>query len=275
MNVDRATPPPRALLVVGLAVAACWPGTGGIGTAEADTLEHRLTRIERLIDSGVLRDLLERMEANERELRDLRDQVERLGHELERERLRQRDLYRDLDRRVQALEGTAPRGASPQAAPPSAAPAPAGEPPAPPAQTTAMQPSDGSTPAVQAAEEVQAYRQARNLLLEERRPEAAIAAFQRFLEDHPQSRYRPNALYWMAEAYYGKRDYQRALRGFQHLIDRFPDSDKAPDARLKLGYTLISLGRLEEARTVLQEIVDRYPGTSVARLAAQKLRQLR
>ncbi len=239
--------------------------------AAPDTLEQRLGRLERLVDSGVLRDLLDRVEASEREIRELRDQVERLTHELERERLRQRDLYRDLDRRVQTLEGGPAAGAA------GAGSAPPPERPAQPPSSQAAPPaSEAPSPSAppQPGDEMQAYRHARNLLLEERRPDAAIAAFQRFLQTHPESRYRPNALYWMAEAYYGKGDYARALEGFQRLLERFPNSDKAADARLKLGYTHFALGNRAQARKVLQEVVNRYPNSSVARLAEQKLRQL-
>jgi tol-pal system protein YbgF len=236
---------------------------------QAASVEQRLARVERLLDSGVLRDLLDRVEANERELRDLRDQVERLTHELERERLRQRDLYRDLDRRVLRIEGGKPSvpetagTATPPETDANAGLRPAAPPvPAPPA-------------AAASSDEGQAYRQARNLLLEERRPDAAIAAFERFLREHPESRYRANALYWLAEAHYGKGDYEGALRGFQALIGQYPDSDKAADAKLKLGYTFLALGRREEARRILQEVVEQHPDSSVARLARQKLRQLR
>ncbi len=227
--------------------------------ASGGSIEQRLQRIERLVDSGVLRDLLDRAQANEREIRALRDQVERLAHELERERLRQRDLHRDLDRRVQRLEGAA--------APINVLPSPA----ATPADTS---PATRLTPA-QPTDEVQAYRQARNLLLEDRQPSAAIAAFERFLQTYPRSRYRANALYWMAEAHYGQGDYARALEGFRDLIAQFPTSDKAADAKLKLGYTYLALGDRTQARKVLEEVVAQYPNSSVARLARQKLRQLR
>ncbi len=271
MNADRPTSGFAAVLGAAAGLLFCLLPT--VPASAAGTMEQRLARLERLLDSGVLRDLLDRVEANERELRELRDQVERLTHQLDRERLRQRDLYRDLDRRVQALEGGAP--AMPQAG--ASTPAEVSEPGA---ATTPqpLRPAAPQAPPVAAAppqDEMQAYRQARDLLLEERRPDAAIAAFERFLQNHPQSRYRANALYWMAEAYYGKGDYERALQGFQQLIEQFPASDKAADAKLKLGYTYIALGRRDEALRVLQEVVDQYPASSVARLARQKLRQLR
>ena len=70
----------------------------------------------------------------------------------------------------------------------------------------------------------------------------------------PTVKYSANAQYWLAEANYVTKRYERALNEFQTVIDRYPTSSKLPDARLKIGYTQYELGQYEESRVTLTRL---------------------
>jgi tol-pal system protein YbgF len=115
------------------------------------------------------------------------------------------------------------------------------------------------------------YQQAFNLLRQSQY-DSAIRAFQEFLAIHPNDRYSDNAQYWLAEAYYVKRDFAQALNEYNNVVENFPQSQKVNDALLKTGFTLHELGRLDEARSRLQELMEKQPGTTIARLADERLK---
>ena len=100
---------------------------------------------------------------------------------------------------------------------------------------------------------------------------AAIAGFRRFPARVPdQHALADNAQYWLGEAYYVTRDYDRALTAFTRVGQLWPDSRKAPDAALKLGYTQFELKRFAAARSHARGRVQQSLAgfTEAARLAA-------
>jgi tol-pal system protein YbgF len=122
--------------------------------------------------------------------------------------------------------------------------------------------------------EQEAYDQA-FLALRETRYADAAEGFDRFLRDHPESTFAPNALYWLGEVYYVTRDFETALDQFERLQQTYPDSGKQPDAVLKIGFSHYELGQWERARAALEEVIAEYPGTNYSRLAENRLRTMR
>lgn len=242
-------------------------------------LDARLTRAERLLDNQALVDMYQRLGTLQKEVQVLRGENERLAHELELVKARQRDLYLDIDRRLQGeaalrppLVASPPRvsvdqgPSGPSASPPVSAPVGA---------PAVAQPDAGPLAVAPAADgaDHKAYRQAFDML-REGRYEQAIDAFARFLKAYPQSPYAANARYWQAEAYYVIGDFPAARAGFEQVIKDYPDSDKAPDAALKLGFSQYELGQWEAARKRLEDVRRRYPDATVARLAADRLQRM-
>lgn len=221
----------------------------------------------------LLRDMLERLDRMGRELQELRGENERMRHELDTVLERQRQNYLEIDRRLYELEQS--RGASGSPDPAISGPLEAGTAEGV-TQEGAGTGSTGGPPVPEAtAIEAAEYQAARRLLLSGGRQEETIDAFTRFLRDHPDSVYAANAQYWLAEAYYGAGDYPQALAAFGEVVSRYPDSAKVADARLKTGYTYSAMDRSQEAEQALSEVIRDYPNTGVARLAQQKLRDLR
>lgn len=102
----------------------------------------------------------------------------------------------------------------------------------------------------------------------------AIAGFRNFIERYPGHDHADNARYWLAEAYYDKRDYRLALAEFRKVVSDYPGGNKVPDALLKIGFCHVGLGELDDARAALRRVVQTYPGSSPAALAAERLESL-
>ena len=243
--------------------------------------ERRLNRLENIVNSGQLAQILQQLNTLSEEIRQLRGQIETQGHRLDELRKRQRNLYADLDRRIRELEiaGTqAPQGGGEEgtgetatAAASSAAGAAASGSAA---GAEAMGGTEVATADAEQPRDPQAERNAYDAafqLLREGRYEEAADAFGSFLEKFPDGPYADNAQYWLGEARYVTRNFEPALAAFRSVLEQHPGSAKVPDARLKLGYTLYEMGRYQEARQVLQGVIDKHPDSAVARLAEERL----
>ncbi|WP_275097304.1 tol-pal system protein YbgF [Sedimenticola hydrogenitrophicus] len=245
---------------------------------------------------AAMADLVLRVDALQREVQQLRGEIEVQNHAMDALKKRQRDLYLDVDQRINQLaHGSAPTTgmAPPAATPPDAgavvaaetppgapgtdaesgsAPPPAAEPP--PVATA----DTGEVPAPQPAlaapidtvAEERDYKAAFSLLMQ-RRYDEARSAFQAFLARYGAGGYADNAQYWLAEASYVTRDFDVALEGFQKVVNEYPNSSKVPDAMLKSSFIHYEKQQWSEARDILQRLVTLYPSSTASRLATQRL----
>jgi len=215
-------------------------------------LERRLETIERIMDNQSLVALSQQVSALERRADQLQGQAETLEYNSEDTADRQRQLYADLDTRIQELERSLQaRGGNVLDGgilPPGQLPVPGG--------------SDRYN-----------YQVAFELLKEERYDMAA-AAFKQFLLEFHGSELVDNAQYWLAESYYASNQFEQALRDFQVVIDEHPRSGKVPDALLKMGFCNYNLKRWDAARVTLTRVQADYPETTAARLAGQYLNRM-
>jgi tol-pal system protein YbgF len=102
----------------------------------------------------------------------------------------------------------------------------------------------------------------------------AEASFQRFLQGFAGTDLADNALYWIGEARFARRDFRGALAAFRETIDRYPAGNKIPDSLLKAGDALEQLGDIEGARQSYSEVQRRFPETALALIAAERLAKL-
>lgn len=234
-------------------------------------LQERVQRLERVVGNQALVDMLRRLEELQLEVQTLRAQVEELGHGLEGMQSRQRDIYLDVDRRIQQMEGRGGPASSLPDAGLGAGPAAAGS--APEGDGVGAGLTATAPPAADAASARAAYEQAFGAL-REGRYEQAISGFERFVADYPQSEYAGNAQYWLGEANYVTRRFERAIQEFNKLITHYPDSAKVPDAHLKIGFTYYELGKWADARRALTQVQNRHSNSAAARLAAERLSRM-
>jgi tol-pal system protein YbgF len=100
---------------------------------------------------------------------------------------------------------------------------------------------------------------------------AAIASFESFFKNSPQSDYAANALYWIGECHYSLSDLPNAKTAFMKVADSYPNSSKAPDALLKLGYTLSAMKEHDKATASFEKIITAYPSSPAAIRARERL----
>lgn len=259
--------------------------------ANADDVEQRLERVERLLKSQSLVDLFDRIESIQKELQGLRGATETQAHEIKGIKDRQRELYLDIDRRLRQIER---RTASTIPPPVSTAPLtgptqppvipPITTPPANPGQNqvTGVAPSQPAAPPVvgvttppgDSAQEGAEYRKAFNLLKEGRYAQS-IQNFHVFLGKYPNGSNSAKAQYWLGEAHYVTRAFKTAIVEFRKVIDNYPNSSKVADAMLKIGYCYYELKDMNNARRVLTDVKVRFPKTTAARLAENRLQSIK
>ena len=226
-------------------------------------LEARVIRIERVVENQSLVQLSSEIERLRSETTALRGELDTLRFESENSDNRQRELYGDVDRRLQSLE-SAPRAfEAPPQQPGFQAPAAAGAAVAGSA-VAAARPTGSDQQNYQAAFD----------MISARKYDEAGAAFETFLTQFPTSPLADNAQYWLAETHYVRGQFAEALPAFRKVLEQYPQSAKLPDALLKVGYSQIELGDRNAARTSLQEVMRQFPDTTAARLASQRLSAL-
>ena len=176
-------------------------------------------------------------------LTNLTGQIEQLQNRNARLQQQMEKMQADYEYRIEQLEkggagkpgGAAPRPGAQAAAP--AAPTP---------------------PAGAAANADQLYDEAIKKL-QEGDYAAAERGFKTFIQRNPQSKLAGNALYWLGETYYARRDYNSALTAFAEGYKVYKTSPKGPDNLLKLGITMAVLGRKPDACAVFSRFSQDYP----------------
>jgi len=204
-------------------------------------IDGRLLRIERILSNQSLLEQSQRVDSLLTEVRTLRGQVETLQHNQESVKTQQRELYADLDKRLQAMEA---RGAA------------------------------ASVVAAASEDDAAAYKKAFDLLKDGKYAESG-AAFTQFLSAYPQSALIDNAHYWLGEAHYVGKDFTAALRSFKTVVEKYPDSRKIPDAWLKIGFCQYELKNWKDSRDALNRVMQIAPDTQAAKLAEQRVAKLK
>ena len=248
--------------VVALATASCM----SVPTEEDPVylmltdLEARLTRVERVIDNQSLIELSAQLDQLQTQARELRGEVETFRYEADNGTDRQRQLYLDIDNRLQTLEVSQAHATD-----------------LPPVAISDLETEESlpliSRPRVLAGSDQDNYQLAFDLLRNGRYVESA-QAFDQFLAIFPSSPLADNAQYWLAETYYVQRQFTTALPTFQAVVDSYSDSSKLPDALLKIGFCHYELRQWDAARVALERVAREFPETTVARLASQRLERL-
>lgn len=146
-----------------------------------------------------------------------------------------------------------------------------GAPPPPDGQVASIAPAPT---AANAGGEQAAYRAASDLL-RIGRYEDAIAGFQAQLKQYPGGSLAANAQYWIGEAYYVTRQFDRAQSEFQRVAAEYPQSPKAADALLKVGYIQYERRQFAAARQTLTGLKTTWPNSPAARLAENRLSRMK
>ena len=220
--------------------------------AKLNELEQRLAAIERVVQNQSLVNMTQQVSSLERRSDEQQGRIEELEHHASTTAERQRDLYIDIDARIQELE-TAVQARTPSVL-----------------EGGTLSPGQLPVPGGSDRDNYQAAFE----LLKDQRYEPAAMAFEQFLKSYPDSELADNAQYWLAESHYVTQGFDRALAEFEIVITRYPSSRKVPDALLKMGYCNYELEQWAEARDALTRVQDEFPETTAARLAGQRLERM-
>jgi tol-pal system protein YbgF len=241
------------LFLVGLlAASVAWAASD---SERLDLLERRVSRIT---------ELTLQLDEVRRENRQLRGEIENLGHEIEQLKRKQRDIYLDIDQRLNAGQGAGALPSTGRAVVPE--PAGAGAPVVA-VDRSAAPVSSGNRSKVQAE-----YQAAYDLLSpQQRRYDDAAKAFAQFLKKYPNDPLAPNAQYWLGEANYVSQHNAEAQEAFELVVSRYPDSTKAPGALFKIGRLQQAAGKTSAAQASYEKVLKDYPDSPAAGLARQRL----
>ena len=250
-------------------------------------ISERLEKIEKQLNNSALLEMLESLESLKTEINTLRGEIEVQTHTIDQLKQKQRDLYTDLDKRLERLGHNKINENSPNDLQTLNANT-AGE-----ELTNEENITDEETLVIETTSDIgqknettseekivdpkEAEKTYRNAfkLLKESQYDQALVAFKSFLKDYPNDNLSNNAQYWIGEANYVMQNYEIAINEYQALLNTYPDSQKASHALLKRGYSYTELGNMADAKKILKEVIRQYPDTTASKLADERLSKIR
>jgi len=243
--------------------------------ADEDILQ-RLDRIERLLQSQGLLDMLQQIETLQRELSALNGEIEYQNYTLEQLKKRQRDLYTDIDQRLQKLErgGVAAAGADREVpfidtpadgTPPlqtieplaGEIPADAAASPRPEGSLTVEVVGDSETDGSAAGQTVP--QSVSTASTEEAALDQTLAPMQTRAELDP---VQIRAQYQQAFKLLKQSQYEQAIKAFREFLLVNPRSDYSDNAQYWLGEAYYVTRRFEMALEEYNALLVNYPDSS-------------
>jgi tol-pal system protein YbgF len=192
------------------------------------------------------------------QMRSMNGRVEEVQHRIMVMEQRIDRMADDLEIRLQAIEDAISAGGTAALAPVNRGTTPPaeGSRSAPAAPAAAFAPTMPGLP--QGASPREQYDFAFELL-KKRDYSGAGVALESFLEKNPDHALAGNAIYWLGETHYVKKDYKAAAKVFLDGYQKFPTGSKAPDNLLKLGMSLAAYGDTGNACKTLKKLLSTFP----------------
>lgn len=218
-------------------------------------LSQQLATLERKLDARNRSQISmqQQLDDLQNEVNELRGVTELHTHQLSEVLERQRELYRELDRRV----------------------------------NDALKPKNSISDTIQAPEtavndvsysndltENESYDRAVNLVLKDKRYEQAISEFKSFNAKYPTSSYASNAHYWLGQLLFNKGELSDAASEFEIVVLKFKDSSKRSDSLLKLAAVAQKQKSKAKSMALYKQVIAEYPNSSAAQLAKARLENI-
>jgi len=263
-----------AALILGPSTTAF--GQAPVKSGALSNLEARLTRLERQLSAKTLFELLERLEAVQRDLQALRGDMEIQRHDLERIKARQRELFVDMDRLATRVTTTSVPPAAPVAAPApntvasSPSPAPASPPrssvpspavvqpaaPAPSAvssQATSSRPASLPAPSAQAGDSQAASGERPTSIAAVTPPSPPTGVSPDYDPLEEQSAYAA-AFNLLKEG-----RYEKAAESFERFLVKYQGGQYTDNAQYWLGEAFYVTRKFPRSMQEFQKLVSAYP----------------
>lgn len=253
---------PAALCAAGLLCAQ----TAHAGLFDDDVARKQISDLQKSTSQTLIEQnrLSEQMS---REVSELRGQIEVLTNSINDLEKRQKDLYLDIDNRLQAIEAGRGKTTAKPAAPVVTDTTPKAEPKA----ATAEAKPDAK-PADDPAAALKAYESALGLFKAGKYKEAAVA-FDKFTKTYPESEQAPAAQFWLGNSYYAVGDCKQVISSQQKLLAKWPKNGRAPDAMANIANCQAELGQKAESQKTLKDLVAKYPDSKAAGAAKQQIKK--
>lgn len=222
------------------------------------------------------------MEQMNREVAELRGHIELLVNQVGLLEKRQKDLYMDIDNRLQPFEASKLKSTPIQPLPPSDKTVKTTPVETRPVEKVDVQPvvipqtlpvinAQPPSPPVDPAAALKAYEAALDLFKAGRYKDAA-SAFNQFGQNYGTSEQAPNAQFWLGNSYYALGDCIQVIISQQKLLAKWPNSSRAPDAMTSIATCQGEMGQKAEAQKTLKDLVARYPESKAATIAKQQIK---
>lgn len=111
------------------------------------------------------------------------------------------------------------------------------------------------------------YQAALKVLREDQQFDQGRDMMASFLKRYPEDPLAINAAYWIGEAYYAEKDYEKAILQFEDVIQQYGDHPKVAAALFKQAMAFDMLGDRASARLLLQRLTERFPLSEEAKKA--------
>lgn len=240
---------------------------------EADSeVLRRLARIEQLLNNQGLLDMLQQLESLQREMNQLRGEVEIQNRNIEELRRRQRALYTDLDQRLQGMERGSPAELSTLSMDPGGT---ADE--NPPLQTLSPVFDESNTATTQPGENPLNVETLSTTIQTQQEP-GIIQDLQPGVQpaNNPQAMLSPagndsgfdqaaidpvqvQADYQTAFDLLKGSQYEMAIQSFRAFLTNYPESNYSDNAQYWLGEAFYVMRRFEQALEEYNTLVTNYP----------------
>jgi tol-pal system protein YbgF len=139
--------------------------------------------------------------------------------------------------------------------------------------TAPAQSEKDKKPEAKALEPSEAYRAAKDDY-DKKNFDLAIAGFQNYLKQFPDTSQVDSAQYWIGECYYAKNESGKAIEAFSRVIKNYPKSEKVPGAKFKIGLSYLNEKNNAKAREYFNKVIKEHPKSKEATLAKEKLRKM-
>lgn len=237
-----------SLIAYGAAVNAA---PAPVANVNSSSISDRVAVLERMVESrGDMQHRLQlQLDEMQSEVNQIRGDLEVHSHKLEQILQRQRELYLEIDKRIEMAMGQPKQNINT-------------------GNVSAPEP-------VLSADENELYDRAVNLILKEKLYDKAIPEFKTFLNRFPKSDYAPNAHYWLGLLLFNKQEWKSSKEHFNKVVSFYPDSAKRADSLLKLGVIAQRENNKAQALKLFEQVVAEYPDTSVRKLADTRIKGLR
>jgi len=222
-------------------------------------------------------DIVVQMSQMEENVRALNGRMDMIEHSLQTLESKLNNINKDIDLRLNMLEGKGMTTASSELSVTSEQPTAAKKFTAPvaasaPASLLGGEITKGdSLPEVKTKSPDQIYQEGLDAV-KSGNFDLSVARFTTLLTKYPDHALADNSQYWLGESYYGKKDYTKAAVAFATGYEKYKNGHKGADNILKLGMSMQMLGKTAEACTAFTNLPKEFPkASSVLKDKAAKL----